>query len=232
MAAAHSIRFACVLAAGVALCLSAGACQLLQPNYLCLVSEERTEHQHDLLRFTHGMAYAPSEGTPGFVLLAGQDAVLLFDYDGPTNRVQLLFCPGADRALYERIGQRDRAFETPAGTAQVGVRVRHTPDHLRGSIDVFLARSEREGLPVCAAFERHPRSTRLVGYFAVPVHEQPLTQQDPASELSHSPLQTRLLVDRLARILGAGEPVLPRLPALDVEYLVPTTMLARLVGAP
>jgi len=207
-------------------------CRFLPPNYLGVVTAEQAGPHPHMLRFTRGLAVETGDGERGVVLLAGHEAVLLLDHRGPANRVQLLFCADGDRAFYERIGQRLEPLATAGALGQVGVRARRVGDELRGSIDVFVTRTERDDLEVSARYEHYPRVIRLVGYFAVPAPHL----HDPALDFALDPrLPGRTLVSRLAalgRPEGSAPGGLPQLPIVDVKYLVPTTLVDRLWDLP
>lgn len=212
-----------------ALCASAGGCRLLPPNYLRLVTAERAGWYPPLLGFTRGIAVESDDGA-GMVVMAGPRAVLLFDHAGPTNRVQLAFVQDEHLVLYERIGQRIEPPVADRDLGRAGVRCRKEDGHLRGSIDVFVAVTERDGLETPVLFEHYPRVMRLVGYFAVPLRG---TAAEAALDPSAVPT-----ADATAPITWLGamgdrkKTRLPRLPIVDVKYLVPTTLVGRLVEMP
>ena len=207
-------------------------CRFLPPNYLGVVTAEQAGPHPQMLRFTQGVAVETGHGERGVILLASREVVLLFDHCGPANRVQLLFRVDGDRAFYERIGQRLEPLATADGLGQVGVRARRVGNEIRGSIDAFVTRTERDGLEVSARYEHYPRVIRLVGYFAVPAPHP----HDPALDFALDPqLPGRTVVSRLAALgwsesSASGE--LPQLPIVDVKYLVPTTLVDRLRDLP
>lgn len=219
---------------GVALFVSlwamAGGCRLLPPNYLRLVTAERAGRHPTLLNFTRGVALASEDDDAGLVLMASAKAVLLLDYAGPTNRVQLLFFRGDHRVLYERIGQRLAAPGVGHDLGRAGVRCRAEGSQLRGNIDVFVAATERDGLETPATFEHYPRVMRLVGYFAVPRRQ---AGHEPAFDLPAVPVADgRGLTAWLAELARPDDQRLQHLPVVDVKYLVPTTLVDRLVDLP
>jgi hypothetical protein len=213
-------------------CVSAGGChpRLLPPNYLRLVTAEQAGSHPELLNFTRGVALESPDGETALALMAGARAVLLFDYGGTRNRVELLFVRDGHQALYERIGQRVDRPAAGRDLGQVGVRCIKDGQQLRGSIDVFLAVTERDDLQIPAPFENYPRAMRLVGYFAVPL---PLATDNPP--LAGDPIPDadgRRLTAWLADLNTPQNDLLHRLPLVDVRYLVPTTLVDRLVAPP
>ena len=134
----------------LAICLAVSGCRFLPPNCLGVVTAERAGPHPQMLRCTRGVALKSADGERGVILLAGRDVVLLFDHRGATNRVHLLFCAEGNRALYERIGQRLEPLASSDDLGQAGVRAQPTGDEIRGSFDVFVARSERDGVEVSA----------------------------------------------------------------------------------
>ena len=96
--------FAVRLVLPVLACSAIVGCRFLPPNYLGLVTAERAGPHPKLLSFSRGLALEDTGNDRGVTLLAGRDVLLLFDYRGNTNRVQLLFCNDGDRVLYERSG--------------------------------------------------------------------------------------------------------------------------------
>ncbi len=206
----------------------------LAPNSFRLVATQPGVRSVSLLHFKlGGYAFA---GRNGVVLLKGDKAVVMFDYKGRLNRFDVLLREADDFALYERIGQRP--FRTPAADAivrPVGVCIDRENGHVRGSVDVFVSRSERR--EVDTAFERFPDVLRVVGFFLVPEEQRaPGGVMRASSFLEPEDLSTtspqvpaglyeadfRELFDELG---GALQP----LPLMDVQMLVPTHWAQRFV---
>jgi hypothetical protein len=200
-------------------------CQLLPPNYLALIAADSAGPFPQVLRFTEGAAWESDQR--GVALLRSPKAVLLFDYRGGANRVDLLFRQGQGHQLYERIGQRSVVLSYPGATGPpAGVRTSSADGSLRGSIDVFLERSEREDAQVTALFEHYPRALRLVGYFALP---RRVDATDAAASPGSPLWQRHAEADWVADFADHSGVHLDELPIIDARYLVPTTLLDRLV---
>jgi hypothetical protein len=211
----------------VALGLLAG-CRHLPANHLSLMSTEKTANFPLVLRVAHGGAW--EFGDRGVALLAktamdrSDEAILLFDYLGGANRVELLIRRGDQFVLYERIGQRSVDLAAAEQLCQpVGVRTKPGSRTLRGSLDVFLSKSERDDADYSPKFLHYPRNVRLVGHFAVSRMNlrEDVPELQPEVVLNDPPRASWLadLIDANPELLGPA-------PVVDVESLVPATTLA------
>lgn len=200
-------------------------CQLLPPNYLALIAADSAGQFPSVLRFTEGTAW--ESGPRGVAVLRSPKAILMFDYRGGANRVHLLFRQDQGHRLYERIGQRSVVLRSAgAAGSPAGIRTSNDEGSLRGSIDVFVARSEREDAQATAMFEHYPQAMRLVGYFALPRRTNPTDE----AAAPGSPLwQPHAEADWVADFADGSADRLDELPIIDAQYLVPTTLLDRLV---
>jgi hypothetical protein len=205
-------------------------CELVPPNNFRLISAEPAGAHPTLLHFEKGTFLETETG--GVAMLAGQNAVVLFDCRGYSNRFDLLIKEGNERILYDRIGGYRPLRNGRAGTAPVGIRCNPQGKRLRGTVDVFLARSEWRD--VGTSFEHYPREMRVVGYFVVPATEasgqnHPLADligtEDSGGGLMYPDLSVLEPPSGESR-LPAITAKLPPLPLIDVQYLLPTTLLA------
>jgi hypothetical protein len=205
-------------------------CELVPPNNFRILTTEPAGTHPVLIHLRRGTFCQAGEN--GVALMDSPTAMLLFDWSGSANRVQLLFRQGADVASYERIGQWPWLRGTAGRVARpqgVHAEVRAN-QQLRGSLDVFLARSEDRD--VDTAFEHFPRAIRVVGYFVIPglaadpdTHPVapflPPTAEDP----NHRP--PRLIGfggDEHEHAFAELDQRLPALPLIDVAYLVPSSL--------
>ena len=203
-------------------------CDLIPPNNLRLITAEPAGKHPKLIHFDNGTFLAKDDA--GVAMIAGKSAVALFDYRGPTNRFDLLLTRGSDRALYERIGQYGPLQAARTKAAPIGVRSALRGKQLRGAIDVFVARSEREDPGT--SFEHFPRAMRIVGYFVVPMIDPPPDPHPLASLLTTAQSDGAAAYPDLYTLTAGPQPDqlppiladLPKLPLIDVEYLVPTAL--------
>jgi hypothetical protein len=213
------------VALGLVVVGMSSGCQLLPPNYLALIAADPAGQFPAVLRFTEGAAW--ESGQRGVALLRSPKAVLLFDYRGGANRVHLLFRQDRGHRLYERIGQRSVVLSSAGATGSpAGIRTSSAKGSLRGSIDVFVERSEREDAQATALFEHYPRALRLVGFFALP---RRIEASDESASPGFSLWQRHAEADWVADFADHAGEHLDELPIIDAQYLVPTTLLDRLV---
>lgn len=210
--------------------LSLSGCEVIPPNNFRLITAEPAGRHPTLLHFNNGTFLQQQAG--GVAMLAGQSAVALFDYQGTANRFDLLLIRGNERALYERIGSYGPLKNPSADARPIGIQTAARGKQLRGTVDVFVTRSERRD--PSTTFEHFPRAMRVVGYFILPTVSptagrhplasllQPNQTEDGTAYPDLHTMQPMVGQNRLTTVLAG----LPPLPLIDIEYLVPTTLLS------
>jgi len=166
--------------AGLCLAASAG-CASMPANQVQLLADGQPIVDWPTTVFTRGAWVERS--AEAAVLLGSPSAGLLFDAAGSSNRFCLMLQDGPQYAIYERVGMLDRPLAALVKYRPTGVTLERIGDRIRGSIDVFVERSDRD--PYDARFEHLPRAFRVRGCIDVPIV--------PADTLEGGPLAAMML---------------------------------------
>lgn len=190
-----------------ALCLAAAAgCASVPANQVQLLADGQPIVDWPTAVFTRGAWVERSAESA--VLLVSPSAGLLFDAAGPHNSFCLILQDGPQYAIYERLGMLDRPLAALVKYRPAGVALERIGDRIRGSIDVFVERSDCD--PYDARFEHLPRAFRVCGCIDVPIV--------PADTLEGGPLAAMMLPS--AEAIG-GSKVVSSGPAAGLYPLRP-----------
>ncbi len=174
-------RFRIVMAASAA--AMSGGCASIPVNNARLIGSEALDLTG---RYVHVVSFDrggfAEDATRGTTLMAGPQAVLLFDYKGVDRRFDLLLVRDSQNIVYRRLGARRSARGGAEGQRRpFGVHARRSSQKLEGDFDLMMERVDDDGVP--PAFEHYPRYARVVGRFVVAT----ATTSQPTSRSSTAP---------------------------------------------